>query len=73
MTENANGDRLIGLREAGDRVGVSRCTIHRRILAGQLPGYRIGTGRTSPLRVRVRDVDALLTPVTPGSAASLRN
>lgn len=64
MTDNTDGDRLIGLREAGQRVGMSRCTIHRRILDGQLPGYRTGIGRTSPLRVRVRDVDALLTPVT---------
>lgn len=70
MTDSTDGDRLIGLREAGQRVGMSRCTIHRRILDGQLPGYRTGTGRTSPLRVRVRDVDALLTLVT--SAAPQR-
>jgi len=60
-------DKFIGLAEAGQRIGVSRWTIRQRIVAGLLPGYR--TSPTSPLRVRVSDVDALLTRVTPESAA----
>lgn len=68
ITTTTDGDRLIGLVEAGKRVGLSRITIHRRIRDGQLPGYRTGTGRTSPLRVRVADVDALLVPITPEPA-----
>lgn len=73
MTTTVGGERLIGLVEAGKRVGLSRITIHRRIRDGQLPGYRTGTGRTSPLRVRVSDVDALLVPITPGSPAPHRD
>ncbi|OKH80877.1 hypothetical protein EB75_18890 [Mycobacterium sp. ST-F2] len=63
MTATTEGDRYIGLAEAGARIGVSRWTIRQRIDRGLLPGYR--TSLTSPLRVRVSDVDALLTRVTP--------
>jgi excisionase family DNA binding protein len=57
------GDTYIGLAEAGQRIGVSRWTIRQRIDAGLLPGYR--TSPTSPLRVKISDVDALLKPVIP--------
>lgn len=57
-----DADRYIGLTEAGRRIGLSRWAVRERIAAGLLPAYR--TSPTSPLRVRVRDVDALLTPVT---------
>lgn len=56
-------DRYIGLVEAGKRIGVSRWTVRQRILAGLLPAFR--TGPTSPLLVKVSDVDALLVPVAP--------
>ncbi|OBG00703.1 DNA-binding protein [Mycobacterium sp. 852014-52450_SCH5900713] len=62
------GDRLIGLSEAGKRIGVSRWTIRQRIVAGLLPGYR--TSPTSELRVKASDVDALLIRVTPESVAA---
>jgi excisionase family DNA binding protein len=55
------GDSFIGCAEAAKRIGVSRWTIRQRIIAGLLPGYR--TSPTSPLRVKVSDVDALLKPV----------
>lgn len=61
---SAANDRFIGSREAGERVGVSRWTIQRRIRDGLLPAYRTGSN-TSPLRVKVSDVDALLKPVRP--------
>lgn len=56
------GDRLIRVREAGERSGLPPWTIRRRIRAGLLPGYRTGPN-TSPLQVKVSDVDALLKPV----------
>lgn len=58
-----NGDRFVGLREAGERVGLSYWTIRGRVRAGLLPAYR--TSPTSALRVKVSDVDALLTRVEP--------
>lgn len=62
MTATTEGDRYIGLTEAGKRIGMSRWAVRERIAAGLLPAYR--TGPASPLRVRVSDVDALLTRVT---------
>lgn len=59
-----DGDRFIGSREAGERVGVSPWTIQRRVRSGALPAYRTGSN-TSPLRIKVSDVDALLQPVAP--------
>ncbi|BCI83445.1 hypothetical protein MTY66_50700 [Mycolicibacterium sp. TY66] len=61
-TTTANGDRVIGSREAGERLGVSHWTIQRRVRSGELPAYRTGSN-TSPLRLKVSDVDALLKPV----------
>lgn len=61
-----NSDRFIGLREAGDRVGLSPWSIQRRIRDGLLPAYR--TSPSSALRVKASDVDALLTPVRPRDA-----
>lgn len=52
MASTANeSDRRIGSREAGERVGLSRWTIQRRVRDGSLPAYRTGSN-TSPLRIR---------------------
>jgi hypothetical protein len=67
-----DGDRLIGLREAGLRIGLSRWVVRERVDAGLLPAYRTG-GPHSELRVRVRDVDALLTRVEPKRSAAQRD
>jgi hypothetical protein len=64
MTENA-GDRFVGLREAGQRVGLSYWSIRGRVHNGLLPAYR--TGPNSALRVKVSDVEALLTSVKPSA------
>lgn len=61
----ADSDRFIGLREAGERVGLSYWSIRARVRDGVLPAYR--TGPSSDLRVKISDVDALLTRVTPRS------
>lgn len=72
MTDTtASGDRFIGLREAGERVGLSYWSIRSRVRDGLLPAYR--TSPTSDLRVKVSDVDALLTRVTPESVGAQRD
>ncbi len=62
-TPTACADRLIGLREAGEILGISKWTVRERVRAGVLPGYRTGPGST--IKVRESDVVALLTPVAP--------
>jgi hypothetical protein len=63
MTTTTEDDRFIGLRAAGERVGLSYWSIRGRVRAGLLPAYR--TSPTSALRVKVSDVDALLSRVEP--------
>jgi hypothetical protein len=67
MTATTEGDKFIGLAEAGKRIGVSRWTVRQRIVAGLLPAWR--TSPHSPLRVKVSDVYALLVRVEPPDAA----
>ncbi len=62
-TNAAEDDRFVGLREAGQRIALSYWSIRGRVRDGLLPAYR--TSPTSALRVKVSDVDALLTRVEP--------
>ena len=43
---------------------VSKWTVNRLIASGDLPAYRIGTGKT---RIRLADLDSLAVPVVPKS------
>ncbi len=45
---------------------VSKWTVNRLIASGELPAYRIGTGKT---RIRLVDLDRLARPVVPTTAA----
>ncbi|WP_374025599.1 helix-turn-helix transcriptional regulator [Mycobacterium sp. HNNTM2301] len=67
-TDTADGDRFVSLRAAGERVGLSYWSIRGRVRDGLLPAYR--TSPTSALRVKVSDVDALLTRVEPKDVAA---
>jgi excisionase family DNA binding protein len=59
---------LIGLTEAGRRLGVSRRTLRRMIDRGELPGYRVGR----LIKVSARDVDRTARRIPPadGGASS---
>lgn len=67
----ANASTFISLREAGQRVGLSYWSIRARVRDGLLPAYR--TSATSALRVKISDVDALLTRVVPRSTERQAN
>lgn len=56
---------FISLRDAAVRAGFSVFTIRAKIDEGELPAYRISDKPNSALRVRVRDVDALMKPYVP--------
>ena len=51
---------LLTIETAADMLAVHPRTIRRYIAAGDLPAYRIGPRQ---IRVRMSDVDALLTPI----------
>jgi excisionase family DNA binding protein len=53
---------LIGIPEAARLLNVDGHTIRRQIAKGRLPAYRVGT---KLIRLRRKDVEALLRPVLP--------
>jgi excisionase family DNA binding protein len=56
-------DRLLSPIEVAAALGVSRSTVLRRIQSGELAAVRVGSGRTSPLRIDPRDVADIVNPV----------
>ena len=54
-----DGDRLVSLKYAGFRLGVSDCTIRNWIKAGRVRGYRVG----SLWRIDRTDLEALVVSV----------
>lgn len=56
---------FISLKDAAARTGFSVFTFRDKIAAGELPAYRLSDKPGSQMRVRVRDVDALMKPVIP--------
>jgi excisionase family DNA binding protein len=57
---------LLRVREAAERLNVSRASVYRWIVEGRLPGVRLG-GRGSPLRVPAGELEEWLvwSHVTP--------
>ncbi|MBM4484444.1 excisionase family DNA-binding protein [Rhodococcus hoagii] len=62
------GRTYVSMAEAARMVGVSRHTIRDRIIDGQLPAVRVGTGPRAAVRIRVSDLEALLHPIAAGTA-----
>ncbi|WFR71414.1 helix-turn-helix domain-containing protein [Prescottella defluvii] len=58
----------VSMAEAARRIGVSRVTIHKRVRDGELPAFRVGTGRGAAVRIKVSDLEALLHPIAAGTA-----
>jgi excisionase family DNA binding protein len=50
------------LRTASERTEISIYTLREKIDAGELPAYRFSDKPGANIRVRVRDVDALMRP-----------
>ncbi|MCC7355512.1 MAG: helix-turn-helix domain-containing protein [Anaerolineae bacterium] len=65
-----NPDELLTLKEAAAILKVTTRTLLRRIEEGKLPAQKLGTGRTSPLRVKRSDLDKLLNPARPAQDES---
>ena len=59
----SNGSGWLGINPAAEHLGISPWTLRRWMNEGRVPAYKLGTH----WRVRVTDLDALLTP--PGGAA----
>ena len=62
MSKQNTLHEMISITEAAERLGVNHFTIRRAINRGEIPAYRLGTGRT--IRIRVIDLNKALRPVT---------
>ena len=56
-------DVLIDVKEAMALTGLCERTIREWIDQGKLPAFRLGEGKRPPIRLKKRDVLALLRPV----------
>lgn len=52
------------IAEVAELMGVHPCTVRRWISQGKLSAKKIGTGRTSPLRISESALNRLGKPVT---------
>lgn len=58
-------DVLISVKEAMAITGLCEKTIREWIDQGKLPAFRLGEGKRPPIRIKRRDVLALLRPTMP--------
>lgn len=56
---------FVSLRDAAVYSGYSVETLYAKITSGELPAYRITDSPNASLRVRIRDIDAMMKPVVP--------
>ena len=61
---------FVSLRDAAVYSGFGVDTLHAKVTSGELPAYKITDAPNAALRVRLRDVEALLKPVAPTAATS---
>ena len=58
-------DRFVSIADAARHVDLSPWTIRDRIRSGALTAYKTGRKHNAAVRVRLRDVEAMLTPIAP--------
>jgi excisionase family DNA binding protein len=65
MSTRPIAPEFISLKDAAARTGFSVFTFRDLVNTGRLPAYRLSDKPGSAIRVKTRDVDALLKPVIP--------
>lgn len=65
--QNPEGDNLLTKQVVCARLGIGEKGLRALVKSGRLPGYKIGTGRTAPIKYRELDVRLFLesSRVTP--------
>lgn len=61
---------LLSLRDVAAKLGVSVGTVRRLVATRALPSLKVGTGKTSPHRVRPSDLAAFVRARRAASLAS---
>ena len=52
----SDGQRLLSVNAAAQRLGVSQSTLRRRVASGELPSVRIGHSPCAPVRIVAQDL-----------------
>lgn len=55
----------LSIKDVARQLGKSHWTVRDLVRYGQLPAYKLGTGRNAPVRIKQSDVNGLFTPVVP--------
>ena len=68
------GSHLLTLNQAAEKLGVSRSTVQRRVADGSIVATKLGTGRSSPVRIPEGEIERWLwaDPDEAGADASFR-
>ncbi|KWZ75460.1 helix-turn-helix domain-containing protein [Winkia sp. UMB3158] len=66
---SAYNPAFITVKAAADRLGVSTWAVYEWVANGTLPAQRIGNPRTGRIRLRPKDVDALIFDYQTGEPA----
>jgi excisionase family DNA binding protein len=51
---------VLTLPEAAARLGITREKLRLKIIAGELPAFKTGSGKTSRWRIKPEDLDAFI-------------
>lgn len=57
---NPDGQGMLSGRDVRARLGIGEKALRRLVKCGRLPAYKIGTGRTAPVKFRELDVRLFL-------------
>lgn len=63
MTTIPTAERVVDVKEAAARLGVTTWTIRNYIRKGKLTAYRLGEGHSAPIRLKLSEVNAMLRAV----------
>ena len=61
-------EEYLTLQEAGDVLHVSKQTIRRWVDEGEIPAFKLGIAKSSPVRLRRSDIDAFVDRHRRGAA-----
>jgi excisionase family DNA binding protein len=62
----------LSIKHAAERHDCSIYTIREKVDSGELPAYRLSDKPGSSIRVKVSDLDAMMTPVIPAEIQAAR-
>ena len=66
-------DRWLSVRSVAEQFDLAPGTVSNWVWSGKVPAERIGTGTRKYVRIRLADIQALMTPIIPGHPDNIKN